>query len=117
MSRLRTLAWAAVVAAAGLAGKALAARASAVPKEVQVWDISGGGPKPLQLLEGHSEEVAALSFAPDGRTVATVGRDRTLRLWPLTEEGAKQLGLKDAKAHIAETLKFVPTRVAFLRDG
>ena len=37
--------------------------------------------KRLARYEGHSRPVLALAFLPDGKTIASVGVDQTLRLW------------------------------------
>lgn len=36
-------------------------------------------------LEGHTESVRALTFAPDGRTLATAARDETVILWDMAD--------------------------------
>ena len=35
------------------------------------------------MLEGHSQNVNAVAFTPDGRSLVSVGYDRELRIWPL----------------------------------
>lgn len=42
--------------------------------EVKTW-------KPLGLLRGHEHLILAMAFAPDGKTLASVGFDGSLRLW------------------------------------
>jgi WD40 repeat protein len=53
----------------------------------------GGGPgqKLQETLEGHEAEIYAIAFSPDGKTLASVSQDQTLRLWPIRKRapGAK----------------------------
>jgi WD40 repeat protein/beta-lactamase regulating signal transducer with metallopeptidase domain len=82
-------------------GKTLASASGAwnqanKPGEVKLWDLAGlrvqpGGPPdeltPRSTLKGHADLVFCLAFSKDGKTLFTGSRDKTIKLWDVTDVG------------------------------
>jgi WD40 repeat protein len=81
-------------------GKTLA---SAWAAEVQLWDLTPNGAVKRATLVGHRKYINALAFSADGKTLASVATDRTIRLWDIAanEERAEMEPYTDQVVHVA----------------
>ena len=46
---------------------------------MKVWEAESG--RLLRSLEGHTGAVRAVAVSPDGRTIVSGSRDRTVKVW------------------------------------
>ncbi len=51
-------------------------------RSVRIWNLAGHGEK--VLLPGHEGGVPGIAFSPDGKLLASVGKDRTAAIWDPT---------------------------------
>ncbi|EMD58222.1 hypothetical protein COCSADRAFT_351273 [Bipolaris sorokiniana ND90Pr] len=75
-------------------------------KTVRLWETATGICR--STLEGHSQEISAIAFSPDGQLVASGSSDKTVRLW----ETATGICRSTLEGHSQEI-----SAIAFSPDG
>lgn len=64
----------------------------AVASNMGIWIYDGRTGAEVALLSGHQGDVLGIAYAPNGKTLASAGRDETVRLWnPKTGENLATL--------------------------
>ena len=72
-----------------------------------IWMFGSRG-QPLEL-KGHIGGVQAIAFSPDGKLVATGGRDWSVRIWDLPPPSATPLAPAGSRPAIPEGTRTEPT--------
>jgi len=74
------------------------------PREIAIRALQDG--RLLADLRGHTDDVFALAWSPDGSRLASAGRDRSIRIWDT--ESWSQLALLNGHAAYVWSLAFSP---------
>jgi WD40 repeat protein len=59
--------------------------------EIKLWDVHSGQER--ASLKGHTGPIYSVVFSPDGKTLATGSRDKTIKLWD-AQSGQERATLK-----------------------
>jgi RNA polymerase sigma factor (sigma-70 family) len=69
--------------------------ATAGGQVIRLWEVASG--REILPGSGHRQAIGDAAFAPDGRSIVTVGQDRTIRFWdPTTGKETRQLEASDS---------------------
>lgn len=74
-------------------------------KSIKIWDVRG---TLIKTLIGHDNWVRGLVFHPGGKYLISVGDDKTLRCWDLSQEGRLVKTLDDAHGHFVTCIRWAP---------
>ncbi|CAK68313.1 unnamed protein product (macronuclear) [Paramecium tetraurelia] len=69
---------------------------------IRLWDLKTGSQK--VKLDGHTRAVNSICFSPDGITLVSGGRDKTIRLWNVKTES--QIGKLDGHTSEVDSICF-----------
>ncbi len=88
------------------------------PGEIELWDLSGPEPRRASRLEGHEGGTRCLAVSPDGKTLASGGGDRIVKLWRLVaEEGRQHSGFAGERRTAFRGHEADVNALAFSPDG
>ena len=57
-------------------------------RKVKLWDTDSG--QELMTLSGHTDYVFSVAFSPDGKTLLSTSKDKTIRFWHAATEAEVQ---------------------------
>ena len=59
---------------------------------IQLWDAANG--KQLDRIQGTDHGIRGLALSPDGRSLATYGEDKVVKIWSVNKESVKGITTK-----------------------
>ena len=75
-------------------------------KSIKIWDSRG---TLIKTLVGHDNWVRGLLFHPGGKYLISVGDDKTIRCWDLSQECKCVKTLDDAHGHFVSCIRWAPS--------
>lgn len=74
-------------------------------KTIKLWDSRG---TLIKTLVGHNNWVRGLVFHPGGKYLISVGDDKTIRCWDLSQEGKLVKTIDNAHGHFVSCIRWAP---------
>ncbi len=83
--------------------------------DILLWDVARA--RVLRSLVGHSMEVDALAFSPDGLTLASCAKDSTCRVWPVAGGPSRALSRENSGGDRVSEISFRGTTLSVVANG
>ena len=93
---------------------ALSQQASETERHIVLRDVRTGDP--IRTFTGHTDKIESLAFSPDGQTLASSSKDKTIRLWDI-ETGSSEVFTDPGWADDLSSFVGVALALAFSPDG
>jgi WD40 repeat protein/HEAT repeat protein len=81
--------------------------------DIRLWDLATG--QEVRRFRGHTDNVRALAFSPDGRRLLSAGYDKTVRLWHVAS--GRELATFDKHSEWVQCVAFFPDGRRALSGG
>jgi WD40 repeat protein/beta-lactamase regulating signal transducer with metallopeptidase domain len=88
----------------------LLASSTGYQNAIRLWAMQNGRAAPFDILKGHHSKIFELAFSPDGKQLASVSSDKSLKLWTIDAHPKESDASRSADDNLGDVraLDFTP---------